>query len=188
MKSIIVVTVFLLIIAAFGKAQDKLVSTFRDSVDIDSVEVINKKLLLEFEKFYDKNKKSIDDKTYFLIDIMEFKDNDTSSFLLIISIGIDIENDLHWVKENESGFFRFNKRLVLITSLKVNLNLFNRVNKKQFYFNRRENIFVLPTTKAGYKVKKTMISKTLIRRIFYIKYPYTKIQYLCYKIRYGKHF
>ena len=179
----ITIAVFLLIISTIGNAQDKLSKTvFSDSVYIDSVEILDEKILVEIEKFYNKNKKSIDDKTYFTINITGFNVKDTNSFLLTISIGTDIENDLSCIKEGKSAFFRFNKMLVLIIVLDCKLDIFNRVNKKLFYFNRREHVFLLPTTKARYKVKKNKTSEILIRKLYYIKYPCTKIQCLYYNI------
>lgn len=189
MKYIIIVPLILFLIPTIGKSQgelDRIIN--KDSVYIDSLEVVNKNFLMKFEKFYEKNKKLFDNKTYFVIDIMGYKDNDTNAFLLIISLGVDLENDLHWLIENTSGFFRFNDKLVLIPSINNRISVFQRVNKKQFYFNRKERITLEPATNAGYKVRITKRSKIQIRKLYYIKYPHSKVQGLYYKFRYGKHF
>ena len=52
----------------------------------------------------------------------------------------------------------------------------------------KERITLEPATNAGYKVRITKRSKIQIRKLYYIKYPHSKVQGLYYKFRYGKHF
>lgn len=169
----LVIAAILFIIPSAGKAQNDLNRTIqKDSVYIDSLVVINKKFLKEFDKFYERNKKSIDINSCFVIFIVGYKENDTSVYCVDISLGNDMENNLQHIRENKSGYFKYKNTLVLIPILIDETCLFLRTSKKLFIFNHKESITYcrgFSQTQVGYKIKKINTSKIKIRKIYYIK-------------------
>ncbi|PKP01575.1 MAG: hypothetical protein CVU11_14750 [Bacteroidetes bacterium HGW-Bacteroidetes-6] len=164
----------------------------RECVNLDSIEVVNGKLLREINNFHNRNKASIDSNTCFVIDILPYKDTDRNSYLLVIFLEKNSENDLQWVKENQSCYFRVNNTLVLIPIMNDSLNLFKRTNEqKLFCFDKKEyviNSSGITTTQVGFKIKTINNSVIKVKKRFYFKHPYSWVQKMYYKIRYKNYF
>ncbi len=163
-----------------------------ECVNLDSLEITNKKLLKEIDTYYNKTKELMDTNSFFRVFINRFEENDSNSYLFYISLGEDLENEMQWVRENKSGYFRYNNTLVLIPFLNDSIGIYKRANKKLFCFNRREFVTTCgghcSKTEAGFKIKKTKASKIKIRKLYFFKSPYSKVKRLFYRIRYRHHF
>ncbi len=161
-------------------------------VFIDSLEITNKKLLNEFDRFYCRNMELIDSNSYFDAFILNFKEGDSTSFILNISIGIDLENDLQLARRNNSGYFRINNTLVFVSYLNDSIGVYKRVSKKQICFKRREELSNCyghcSESEAGFKITRKSPEKIKVRKLFYFKKPFTDIKRFYYGIRYRYYF
>ncbi|PLW93073.1 MAG: hypothetical protein C0592_07490 [Marinilabiliales bacterium] len=167
----------------------------RDSVLLDSVKVINEFFLKRVNSFYEKNKNSLDSNSYFLIENMAFKEYDTTSFIVIISIGNDLENDLMGVEEHNSCFFNLFNTLFLVRFLTnrygIDLLFKRTTSNNMFFFNQRKYEAIgngLSSTTAGYRVKLKNNSVSKIKKLYYFNYPTSRLQRFYYRICYRKYY
>lgn len=189
-------TVFILLLPSLTKSQNEFNHILKkDSICLDSVEITHKKLENIIYQFYFKNKNDIDSNTFIFIESLPFSKKDTNSFIIMISLRKNLDNDLMGMNKNNSYFLRINNLLVFIRFIdsrySINL-LFNQTsNKKEFYFTRSDYEAIgvgLTNTIAGYKIKIIEKSESKIRKLYYFKYPPSKFQRLYYKTIYFNYY
>jgi len=192
----LLITLLLFVLISFHSRGQETDSAFTKKeticVFLDSLEITNKKLLNEFDGFYRRNQDLIDSNSYFDAFILRFKEGDSTSFIFNISIGLDLENDLQLARRNNSGYFRINNTLVFVSYLNDSIGVYKRVNRKQFCFNRREEILACnghcSESEAGFKITIKSTDKIKVRKLYFFKKPFTDIKRFYYRIRYRYYF
>jgi len=189
-------SVFILLFPSLTKSQNEFNTILqKESICLDSVEISHKKLENIIHQFYFKNKNNIDSNNYIFIESLPFSKKDTNSFIIMISLRNNLENDLMGMNENNSYYLRINNLLVFVRFLNsrysINL-LFNQTSKKkEFYYTRSEYEAIgvgLKNTIAGYKIKRIEKSESKIRKLYYFNYPPSKLQHLYYKTIYCNYY
>ncbi|MCF8297427.1 MAG: hypothetical protein K9J13_07800 [Saprospiraceae bacterium] len=197
MKQLSVLFSFILFcLPSFVESQNKWDEILhKDSICLDSVEITNKKLENKINKFYLQNKNDIDSNTYLFVNDLTFSEKDTSSFIIMISLRKNLENDLMGLDESNSCYLRINNTLVFVRFFDNRYRfslLFKRTNiHKVFFFNARKYEVIgtgFSKTTVGYKVTLNNNEVHKIKRLYYLKYPASRLKRFYYSIRYRNYF
>lgn len=188
MKHLNLTILFILLIFPYLlKAQNE--SLKKDSVYLDSVEVVHEKLLQKIHKFYYKNIEDLDSSNYLVAIVISSGDSSKKSLTLDIDFGKDIGNDIQFMQTGRSCYFMIDNTLVLIPWVKESDYIFKKTNKKRkIDFSKKEYVYRtagISATSVGYRIFTVNNSAVRIKKLYSYKYPYTRLQWWYYKLRHG---
>lgn len=193
-------TIFLLVITLvsiqlYGSSKNNNDKTLtKDSVWIDSVKVKSEQFLQKLSDFYSKSISSIDTNSFLYIFTSSYPE-DTNCFTVYVGIENDLVNELMTVELFGLFYFMIDDVLVLVKfseDNEIENLLFKRTTKqRKFTYTNREFIKLKIghySTRAAYEIRKANSSKLKIKKLYYMKYPASRIRKLYYRLRYWNHF
>jgi len=165
-----------------------------DTMLIDSVQICSLDFMKNLTTFYKKNKKQLDQNSFFYIDFNRYNDKDSNLYFISLKLRNDLDNTLSINYFSELGYCRYNNILILISyPMDKEFLFFKRMTNKQrtFKYTRAKIVKFcagIDSPSMGLKVKKVYDNVFLVKKLYYFKYPSSKSRKIYYKFFYRHYY